>query len=271
MTGPDFALLVELARDHAGLELRADGAFHAEMRLGALARREGEASVETLVARLRAGGDPGLAASAVEALANGETSFFRDRHVFDRLQNELLPALALRRPGRPLRVWSVGCGTGQEVYSLALAAAAAGPGAPVVELFASDLSERALQKARAGLFSHFEVQRGLPIRLLLAHFEKVDDLWRASARLRGAVRWAQFNLMDDLSRIGPFDVVLCRNVLNGFSPDAAASALHRLEGVVAADGCLVLGPGEGPPSGAFSGEGGVYVRDPAVRRAAAAA
>ena len=269
MTGPDFAFLVELAREHAGLELRADGAFHAEMRLGALARREGEASVDTLVARLRAGGDPALAAAAVEALANGETSFFRDRQVFERLQAEVLPSLAQRRPGRPLRVWSVGCGTGQEVYSLALAAAAAGRDAPVVELFASDLSERALQKARAGLFSHFEVQRGLPIRLLLAHFEKVDDLWRASPRLRQGVRWAQFNLMDDLSRIGPFDMVLCRNVLSGFTQEAAASALERLERVVAPDGCLVLAPGEGPPSGAFAGEGGVFLRDPAIRRAAA--
>lgn len=269
MTPDDFDYVVELARDKAGLEVRPDRAFFADARLAVVARREGEASVDTLMARLRATDDPALCAAVVEALASGETSFFRDRAVFDRLLNEVIPALAARRPGRPLRVWSAGCGTGQEVYSLALALASAGPAAPSVELFASDLSERALHKARAGLFSHFEVQRGLPIRMLLAHFEKADDHWRICPQMRQSIRWAQVNLAGDLSRIGPFDVVLCRNVLSGFTPEKAAEALAKLERTVAADGCLVLAPKEGPPSGDFAGEGGVFQRDPAARRAAA--
>ncbi len=237
MTPADFEHVARLAREEAGLELKSDKIFFAETRLASVARREGLASVEALVERLRAGDDPALSRAAAEALASQETSFFRDRAVFDRLQNEVFPALAARRD-RPLRVWSAGCSTGQEVYSLALASEAEGAGGPPLELFASDLSERALQKARAGLFSHFEVQRGLPIRMLLRHFEKVDDLWRVSARLRQGVRWAQVNLIDDLARTGPFDVVLCRNVVAQFTPEAAERALAQLEQVLTPDGCL---------------------------------
>ena len=234
-----------------------------------MARRVGEPTVEAMLARLRKDGDPALARAVVEALAPSETSFFRDRPVFDRLFNEVLPGLSARRGGRPLRIWSAGCATGQEIYSVALLAAAR-PDAPPLELFASDLSERALQKARAGLFSHFEVQRGLPIRLLLPHFEKVEDLWRVSPQLRQMIRWAQVNLMHDLSRIGPFDVVLCRNVLSGFAPEAADATLERLDRVVAPDGCLVLGADERvTPPPAFAGEGGVLLRNPSFRREAA--
>lgn len=269
MTPDDFDLLAALARSQAGLLLRPDGLAFAETKLQPVARRVGEASVEALIARLRRGDDPALARATVEALASSETSFFRDRAVFDRLFNEVLPLLAARREGRPLRVWSAGCGTGQEIYSVALLAASR-PDAPAMELFASDLSERALQKAKAGLFSHFEVQRGLPIRLLLPHFDKADDLWRAKPQLRGMVRWAQVNLAGDLSRIGPFDVVLCRNVLSAFTAEAAEAALGKLERALAPDGCLVLGRDErviAPP--AFSGEGGVLLRNPGFRRDAA--
>ena len=270
MTPQDFDYVIDLARREAGLEIRADKAFFAETRLAPLARREGFASTDAMIAELRKGLAPALCRAMVEALASGETSFFRDRAVFDRLQGEIIPTLAARRPGRPLRIWSAGCATGQEVYSLALAADAAGPRAPAVELFASDLSERALQKAKAGLFSHFEVQRGLPIRMLLAHFEKADDLWRVSARMRQSIRWAQVNLTGDLSGTGPFDIILCRNVMNAFTREAADATLLKLEDALASDGCLVLGVDEAPTlPAAFSGRGGVYLRDPAFRREAA--
>ena len=269
MTPEDFDHLAALARTEAGLELRPDRAFFADSRLQPVARRLGEASVDALLARLRKVCDPAVTRAVVEALAPVDTSFFRDRAVFDRLFNEVLPQIASRREGRPVRVWSAGCGTGQEIYSVAMLAAAR-PDAPRVELFASDLSERALQKARSGLFSHFEVQRGLPIRQLLPNFEKVEDMWRVSPPLRQMVRWAQVNLVGDLSRIGPFDVILCRNVLCGFTRDAAQATLEKLDRALAPDGCLVLGAGERmTPPPAFSGEGGVLMRNPQFRREAA--
>ena len=269
MTPEDFTHLAALARTEAGLDLRPDRVFFADARLQPVARRLGDASVDALIARSRTGADPAVMRAVVEALAPAETSFFRDRAVFDRLFNEVLPQIAANRGGRPLRIWSAGCGTGQEIYSVAMLAASR-PDAPRVELFASDLSERALQKARSGIFSHFEVQRGLPIRQLLPHFEKVDDMWRASAALRQMVRWAQVNLAGDLSRIGPFDVILCRNVLCGFTRDAAQATLEKLDRALTPDGCLLLGASERiVPPPAFSGEGGVLMRNPQFRREAA--
>lgn len=270
MNPADVPFVADLARRRAGLFVSQDRAQLAEARLAPVARRQGLSDVGELVEAAREDPDGAAAALLVEALASSDTAFFRDRQVFERLQAEILPALARSRPEGAVRVWSVGCGGGQEVYSLAIGAAeAASPGLNL-QLFASDFSERALAKAKAGSYTHFEVQRGLPVRLLLKHFEKTGDAWRVCARLRQQVRWARVNLMDDLSRLGAFDVILCRNVLPGFAPDAARETLDKLEALLAPDGVLVLGAGEAPVLPAsLRGGGGVFQRDPqAIRRAA---
>lgn len=269
----DLDFLTDLARTRAGIELQGDAAYLAETRLDPVARREGAGSAADLVSRARNGGDPRLLDALVEALAAQDTAFFRDKAVFDRLVDQVLPELARARPGRAVRVWFAGCGAGQEVYSLALLAAErAAAGAAVagvkLQLFASDLSARALQKARSGLYSHFEVQRGLPIRMLLRDFTKADDLWRVETHLRAQVRWARINLVEDLSRLGEFDVVLCRNVLGQFRADAAATTLLALAERTAPDGRLVLGARELAPAGGWTGTDGVYGRLREVARAA---
>jgi chemotaxis protein methyltransferase CheR len=272
MTREDLDLLSALALERAGLDLTGAAGAFAESRLAPLARREGAASVGVLVERLRGGADPALAAHVVEALADGDTAFFRDRALFDRLRREVIPALAERRPGQAVRIWSAGCSTGQEAYSLAMLAAEMGPlpGGGVVKVVASDMNERALHKAKSGLYSHFEVQRGLPIRTLLAHFEKLDEHWRISATLRQSVRWGRVNLMDDLARFGPFDLILCRNVLSALAPRAAVKVLDGLDSALAPDGWLMLGAKESVTvPAAFSGRDGLLARDPAYDRAAA--
>lgn len=259
----DLDFLAELALSRAGLALRGDAAYLAETRLGPVARREGASSPGDLLARARNGGDPRLLDALVEAMAAQDTAFFREPSVFDRLCDDVLPGLARARPGGVVRVWSAGCGTGQEVYSLALALEerSALLGGAEVQLFASDLSARALQKARSGLYSHFEVQRGLPIRMLLRDFAKADDsLWRISPELRRNVRWARINLVEDLSRLGGFDLVLCRNVLTQFEAGAAERTVRALSDLVAADGRLVLGAGEALPLPGWTGAHGVYAR-----------
>ena len=270
MTPEDLRFVIDLARRRAGLALRADRGYLIEARLQPVARREGVSDLGELAARARAEPDGPLAAALVEALASSDSVFFRDRQVFERLQSHILPALAQGRGGEAVRVLSVGCGTGQEVYSLAIGAAEAATPGLDLEIFASDFSSRALQKARSGAYTHFEVQRGLPVRLLLRWFDKVDDLWRVSPKLRQTIRWAKVNLMDDLSRLGRFDVILCRNVLNGLDADAAAGVLAQLEQALAPDGWLVLGADEAPelPAG-FSGAGGLFSRDPLGARRAA--
>ncbi len=245
MTPEHLALLTEVARVHAGLALGNPSIFHLETRLGSLARREAASSVEALIDRLKAPGSEALARAVAEALAQPDTCFFRDREVFHALKTRILPALAQGKPGGELRIWSAGCSTGQEAYSLALMGAAAPELAEVkLDILATDISERALEKAAAGLYTQFEVQRGLPIRLLIDHFERVDDNWRAAPRLRQSVRWGRVNLAADLSRAGPFDLILCRNVLSSFEPAARERTLQALIAAVGPDGVLMLGAKE---------------------------
>ena len=266
MTPSDVEFLQAVARERAGLRPGGDTAYLAETRLAAVARREGVDSAAELVGRARSAADPRLLDALVEALAPQDCAFFRDAEAFAELCGTDIPELARSRPGGAVRVWSAGCGSGQEVYSLILAAAdrpEALRGADL-QVFGSDLSARALQKARSGLYSHFEVQRGLPIRLLLRHFAKADDLWRIEPELRQKVRWARINLVDDLSRLGRFDVILCRDVLSHFDPAAARRTLEALAALLAPDGRLVLGAREAMPlPGWSSGAGGVWTRQAA--------
>ena len=274
--GPEeLEFIAATARARAGLMLRGEKTFFIESRLAPLARREGVNSPQALVQRLRAEPDEALTMAAVEALAAPETSFFRDRTPFDRLRDEVLPQLAAIRPEGVVRAWCAGCSTGQEAYSLAMLVEENRARFPRLQLqiVGSDLSQRALEKARSGLYTQFEVQRGLPIRYLINHFEKVEDNWRVSTRLRQAVRWGRLNLTDDFSRIGPFDIILCRNVLSYFDGAPRRRALEGLATVLADDGWLVLGQGESADlPGGFEparGGGGLYRRNPSYRRAAA--
>lgn len=275
MRAEDLSFVAALARAKAGLMLGAERAFFVESRLATLARREGEASVESLVARLRAAPEDPLNGAAVEALATPETSFFRDRTPFDHLRDEILPEMLARRSDGRIRIWCAGCSTGQEAYSLAMMVQEHAVRFPdlQLEILATDLSSRALEKAQAGVYTQFEVQRGLPIRLLIRHFEKVGDNWRTAPRLRQAVRWGRVNLLNDFTRLGRFDVILCRNVLSYFDTAPRHQVLKRLAAALADDGCLVLGAGEAAAlPEAFEparGAAGLHRRNPAFGKAAA--
>jgi chemotaxis protein methyltransferase CheR len=175
-----------------------------------------------------------------------------------------------------VRVWSAACGSGQEIYSLAMLAEEADALAPggCVELFASDLSERALEKAQSGLYTQFEVQRGLPIRLLVRHFDKDGEMWSIAPRLRQMVRWRRINLLADLSRIGAFDVIFCRYVLSNSVESARAKILENLAAALSPEGCLFLGAGETVEGitealSPIEDRPGLFVRNPAFRAAAA--
>ena len=182
-----------------------------------------------------------------EALTVSETSFFRDRPSFEHLGAEILPDLAQARGDRGLRIWCAGCSTGQEAYSLLMLIEEnqARIGGGKIELLATDLSERALEKAQIGVYTQFEAQRGLPIRLLIRYFDKIDDTWRASPRLRQGVRWAPLNLIEDLRALRGFDLILCRNLLNHFDLAVRARVMEQLAMALVPDGCLVLGVEEG--------------------------
>lgn len=238
---PDLAFISALCLARAGLRVDADKAYLIESRLAPLARRECFSSTEAFIDALRHGADDRLAWATVEAMALPESEFFRDPRMFAQLAEEVVPVLARARNGAPVRIWSAGCGTGQEIYSLTMLLADT-PGLGCgVELFASDISERSLEKAQSGRYSQFEVQRGLPARMLVRHFEKDGETFVLSPRVRQMVRWRRVNLMDDLSRVGEFDLILCRSVLSQLAPEAGARVLGGLHDALAPGGILALG------------------------------
>src|SRR3954452_13581713 len=193
------------------------------------------------------GKEPSLSQQVVEALLNNETYFFRDRAPFDLLSRYALPELAKRREkSRRIRIWSAGCSTGQEVYSLAMLFAEdpeAWSGWTVV-ILGTDVSTGCIERARAGVYSQFEVQRGLAISQMIKWFEECPDGWRAVESLRRPLRFQVHNLLEPAPHPGGFDIVLCRNVLLYLSPEKKTLSFERLASAMAEDGWLMLGAGE---------------------------
>ena len=271
MSPDDFDRLQSLMASRAGFRLTRDRMKLAEHRLGPLARREGYETVDALLASLWSKPVATLGWAVIEALLNPETWFRRDRRPFDTFSDELLPALSAARKGAPVKVWSAGCSTGQEAWSLAIGALDAGfP----VEIVATDLSQRALEKARSGAYTGFEIQKGLKAGTMLAWFDQAEDSWIAKPRLRAAVHFARANLLDPPADDHRFDVIFCRNVLCDMESARRAQALDNLERRLVDDGCLFLGLDESlnADSLAFrpvAGRRGLFVKTPAAMRRAA--
>ena len=246
MTPLDYEFLRQLLKDRSGLDLSADKQYLVESRLLPLARRANLAGIPELVQKLRSGGDQ-LTTQVVEAMTTNETFFFRDKIPFDHLRDYVLPALIQARASRrSLRIWSAACSTGQEPYSIAMGlreygAALAGWR---IEIVATDLSQEVLEKSKAGLYSQFEVQRGLPIQLLVKYFTQLGELWQLSADIRGMVQHRQLNLLQDFSHLGKFDVIFCRNVLIYFDQETKSAIFERMSKMLEADGTLFLGAAE---------------------------
>jgi chemotaxis protein methyltransferase CheR len=276
VTPEEIAQVVSLCRARAGLKVAPDKTYLIESRLSPVVRREGFETIAALLEAVRARREDPLVWAVVEAMAGGETAFFRDRAPFREFKAEMVPALAKARGGAPIRVWSSACATGQEIYSLAMLVGDLVEADPSlrVELAASDLSRIALDRAQTGVYNQFEVQRGLPIRLLARHFEKDGEQWKLNADVRGRVRWRRINLIAGLRQIGRFDIVFCRYVLGHMTEDAQRKVLEDLTCVVPPDGYLVLGVkeqlvGMGDTFQPIVGRPGLYRRNPQYQEAAA--
>ena len=200
-----------------------------------------------LIAELQLGHDMALAQQALEAMTTHETLFFRDRMVFEHFRSVLLPKLIeLRASTRKLRIWCAAVSTGQEAYSLAMilddeAKKLQGWN---IDILGTDLSHRTIDIARNGVYSQFEVQRGLPINYLLRYFRRQEESWRLAEPIKARVQFRPQNLLSDFSKMGMFDVILCRNVLMYFDPGCRSNVLAKLAGKLAPDGYLVLGSTE---------------------------
>ena len=237
--------LATLLETRTGQQIGPNRLWRVETVLKALMRERGIASLEKLVTMLGSGGDPALAAAVVEALLNNETFFFRDAQSFDLLRNGALETLRLARAQtRRLGIWCAGCSTGQEAYSLAMifADAPAKWDGWSIDITATDVSEAAIEKARAGYYSQFEIQRGLSVSAMLKWFDQVGEDWRVKRELARYLRFRRHNVLT--AQTGQFDLILCRNVLLYFSPERRREAFDRLAASLAPDGYLMLGAGE---------------------------
>ena len=245
MTPSDYEYLRKLLKERSGLDLSADKQYLVESRLVPLARKAGLAGIPDLALKMKNGAEA-LTAEVVEAMTTNETFFFRDKIPFDHLRETVIPALAQARAARrALRIWCAASSTGQEPYSIAMCLKEAGVlSGWRTEIVATDLSQAVLEKSKSGIFSQFEVQRGLPIQLLVKYFTQNGELWQLNADIRGMVQHRQLNLLQDFSHLGVFDIIFCRNVLIYFDQPTKANIFDRLSRMLEPDGVLALGAAE---------------------------
>jgi chemotaxis protein methyltransferase CheR len=243
----DYEYLRKLLRERSGLVLSADKQYLVESRLLPITRRAGLAGLAELVQRLRNPNSEALAAQVVEAMTTNESFFFRDKIPFEHFRDTIMPELiATRASRRRIRIWCAAASTGQEPYSLAMSLKEMGDRISGwrIEIIATDISNEVLERARSGIYSQFEVQRGLPIALLLKYFTQISDNWQIAPSIRAMVHFRPLNLIGDFAHLGVFDVVFCRNVLLYFDQETKSRVLDRVARVMDRDGYLVLGAAE---------------------------
>jgi chemotaxis protein methyltransferase CheR len=247
VTPEDFDYLRKFLRERSGLVLAVEKQYLAESRLLPVARRNGIGTLDELVDRLRDRPPAPLSAQVVEAMTTNETFFFRDKIPFEHFRDTILPTLMVARAReKRIRIWCTAASTGQEPYSLAMVIKGMGSALAGyrIEILATDLSSEVLERAKAGIYSQFEVQRGLPVQLLVKFFEQVGETWQVAPELRSMVQFRPLNLLNDFSALGSFDVVFCRNVLIYFDQENKISVLNRIARQMPEDGYLVLGAAE---------------------------
>jgi chemotaxis protein methyltransferase CheR len=247
MKPEDFTYFCKLILDRTGLVLGSDKAYLIDSRLTPVARKHKLAGLDALATALRQGRDTALLNDFTDALMTNESFFFRDGKPFEQFKQVVLPRLlASRAQKRQIRIWSAACSTGQEAYSLAmlLKEESAKLQGWKVEIIGTDISHEVLARAQAGTYTQFEVQRGLPIQLLVKYFKQDGDKWHLVPELRSMVQFREFNLMGEMGSLGGFDVVFCRNVLIYFDQATKINVLDRLGRAIAGDGYLVLGAAE---------------------------
>ena len=240
-------ILAGLLEARTGQQLTMSRRWRIETALSALLRERGIATLDELITILVMGKEPSLSQKVVEALLNNETYFFRDRGPFDMLQRHALTELAqTREKTRRIRIWSAGCSTGQEVYSLSMLFAEDADKwrGWTIDILGTDVSTECIDRARAGTYSQFEVQRGLAIGQMIKWFEECSEGWRAVEPLRKAIRFQVHNFLEPAPHPAEFDIILCRNVLLYLSPEKKTFAFERIAGAMAEDGWLMLGAGE---------------------------
>ena len=247
MTPEDFAFLRKLLRERSGLVLAAEKQYLAESRLLPLVRKHGLSALPELIDRLKATASSDLVTEVVDAMTTNETFFFRDKIPFDHFRDTMMPALLQSRAReKRIRIWCTAASTGQEPYSLAMTLKSMGAqlAGYKIQILATDICAPVVERAKAGIYTQFEVQRGLPIQQLVKFFTRDGERWQIVPELRDMVQFRTLNLLNDFSPLGAFDIVFCRNVLIYFDQATKVSVLDRIARQTASDGFLMLGAAE---------------------------
>jgi len=245
-SGDPFQVLCAFLKKESGLIIDAQKRYLVESKMQPIIRREGLSGFQDLVDILIKNKSAPLVKEVVETMTINETYFFRDKVPFDKFSQVVLPKLLERPPYKTIRIWSAACSSGQEPYSIAmiLDQMKAQLGGRRFEIIATDLSEAILAKAREGIYSQFEVQRGLPTPFLLRYFDQKGDKWQIKESIRQQVSFRRLNLLGDYTAIGPVDVIFCRNVLIYFDNAGKRDVLTKMKRILAHDGFMVLGASE---------------------------
>ncbi len=246
MRKEDFELLSKILKERSGLVLSEDKVYLLESRLTPIARKKGMETLDDLINEIRLRRKEDLLREVTDAMTTNESFFFRDNTPFDLFKEDVLPALMKNRANKRLRIWCAAASTGQEPYSLGiiLKEMEAQLSGWNIEIIGTDLSQDVLNKAKAGIYSQFEVQRGLPIKLLMKYFTQAGEMWQISENIRNMVTYKPYNLLDSFGALGKFDVIFCRNVLIYFHQETKADVLNRLRAQMPEDGTLFLGAAE---------------------------
>ncbi|MHA1563749.1 MAG: CheR family methyltransferase [Alphaproteobacteria bacterium] len=247
MTPESYRLICELVRRESGLVLADDKAYLLESRLMPVARKWQLADLDAIAGGLRKDPAGGMTRDVVDAMTTNESFFFRDNRPFDQFRDVVLPnLLETNAARRQIRIWSAACSNGQEPYSLSmiLKEASAKLAGWKIDIIATDLSREVLARAKSGLYSQFEVQRGLPINYLVKYFKQEGEKWQIDAAIRSMVQFKEFNLLQTPRGFGTFDVVFCRNVLIYFDAEMKSTILGNVADVLAPHGVLYLGGAE---------------------------
>ena len=265
-----FDTFASLLKTRSGLVIGPDKSYLLETRLGPMLRREKLPDLAALAARLRGPGAEALIREVVEAMTTNESFFFRDDKPFQHVRKEALPRLIAARPaGSTIRIWSAASSSGQEAYSLAMLIqeARASLGDRRVEIVGTDIAREQLARAQTGIYSQFEIQRGLPMQMLVKYFQKSPPNWQVNDTTRRMVQFREWNLLDDLRPLGQFDIVFCRNVLIYFDLPTKTRVLDAIARQMRPDAMLYLGGAEtvmgvSNQFAPMASERGVYVRTP---------
>lgn len=247
MNTDDFTFLIDMIKSRSGIVLSADKGYLVESRLVPVAQRNGLTTVEELVQKMRAVPNPALMEEVTEAMTTNESFFFRDKTPFEFLKDHIMPHFQKSRgSNKKLKFWCAAASTGQEPYSISMVLKEMSAQLPgwSFGILGTDISNEVLEKAKAGSYSQFEVQRGLPINLLVKYFKQTGETWMIDPAIRAMVEYKNFNLLESFSPLGKFDVIYMRNVLIYFDRETKKSILDRAAQQLAPDGFLVLGAAE---------------------------